>query len=74
MHRSWFSLIGVRTFIFSFSPWEKVRACPGPDPGMRGNLLITLTFVLSHQRLCQNVILRPFVWLRINSAEESAFS
>jgi hypothetical protein len=39
---------------------------------MRGNLLITLTFVLSHQRLCQNVILRPFVWLRINSAEESA--
>ena len=31
---------------------EKVRACPGQDPGMRGNLLITLTFVLSHQRMC----------------------
>ena len=31
---------------------EKVRACPGQDPGMRDTLLITLTFVLSHQRMC----------------------
>jgi hypothetical protein len=30
--------------------------------------------ILPASRLCQNIILRPFVWLRINSAEESAFS